>query len=135
MNSITIPANWPSRLYPIVAVWALVATGLAYYLWGASTAAAALIAVAVLAAGLRITELLLAVFTKVREANSSAIALLFMAKLAWWGFIFWLSKHVSKEMLPGIALGFGAFLLAVLSLGLWLFGIPKISPPRSTGES
>ena len=131
----TIPANWPNRLYPIALVFALIAGAFAGYFWGISSALACLLAALCLSAGLRITELLIAVFTRVREANSSAIGLLFFAKLAWWILLFWLSKHLSKALLPGVALGLASFLLSMLALGLWLFGIPKISPVRGTGES
>ncbi len=125
-----LPKNWQKKFYKI-ALASLVGAGIvAAYLWEPKAAIYAVLSSAVLLTGFKITELLIAVLTGVRKANTTAIALLFMAKLAWWVSLFVLSKNIPAEMRGAVGIGFGSFLCAASSMALFSFGLPSISAEK-----
>jgi hypothetical protein len=80
-----------------------------------------------LALGFWITEMLVGVLTGVKKANTTAIALLFLGKLAWWAALFGLSRYYPAGTEVPIAIGMGAFILALVTGVLSQYGWPKIS--------
>ncbi len=80
-----------------------------------------------LALGFWITEMLIGVFTQVKKANPTAIALLFFGKLAWWASIFVGARHLPRGLDAAVALGIGVFLLALLIASIRHYGMPRIS--------
>lgn len=103
------------------------------YMWGLPSILPAFLGLLCLALGFKITELLVAILTGVRKANPTAVSLLFLLKFAWWGGLFWGSKHAPQEWQRPFALGLGAFLLSLVFAGVMHYGIPKISPPNDPG--
>lgn len=80
-----------------------------------------------LALGFWITELIVGVLTGVKKANSTAIGLLFLGKLGWWAALFALSRYYPAGTEIPIAIGMGAFILAMVAGVLSQYGWPKIS--------
>lgn len=80
-----------------------------------------------LALGFWITEMLIGVFTTVKKANASAIVLLFLGKILWWGTLFWCSRHIAPGMEAAVASGIGIFLAALLLSSIQHYGMPRIS--------
>ncbi len=107
---------------------------LSFVWFGNQGAILTLISSLCLALGFGITEALVGVFTGVKKANTSAIALLFLAKLGWWLGLFMLSRHYPPGTEIPIAMGLGAFLLALFIASLSHFGWPKISDGKSAGD-
>ena len=105
----------------------LVAGGFSYGQWGAQRAVTTIGAILCLALGFWITEMLIGVFTRVKRANATAIGLLFLAKLAWWGGLFYGARHLPAGHDGAVALGLGAFLLALLFASIGHYGMPRIS--------
>jgi len=101
--------------------------GLVFYLWGAEFVATTELALLCLALGFWVTEMLVSVFTKVKRANASAIALLFLAKMGWWAALFIGAKHIPRGHDGAMAIGIGTFLLALLFSTLKHYGVPRIS--------
>lgn len=121
---------WIKRFYIFLGIWTTIAVLAGAYFIGVSAVPVTLLGAAILAAGFKITELLVAVLTGVRKANGTAVALLFMLKISWWGALFFLSKVLNSTHLYPLALGFGAFLAALISSILYSVGMPKISAPN-----
>jgi hypothetical protein len=115
-------------------VTTLLVAGLSFWLWGAESAGVTFVASLCLALGFWVTEGLVGVMAGVKTANGTAIALLFAAKLAWWGGLFWLARVYPPGTESAIALGMGAFLLSLLSASISHFGWPKISDGKGVGE-
>ena len=87
-----------------------------------------------LALGFWLTESLIGVMTGVKVANSTAIGLLFLGKLGWWGLVFWLSRHYPPGHEGAIAAGIGAFLLSLLAGVISIYGMPKLSDANAPRE-
>lgn len=104
-----------------------IAAGASGWIYGAKGAAVTAISALCLALGFWLTEGLVGVMTGVKRANGTAIGLLFLGKLAWWGGLFWMARAYPKGFENSIALGLGAFLLALLIAAISHFGWPKIS--------
>ncbi|MCO5144364.1 MAG: hypothetical protein M9962_14860 [Oligoflexia bacterium] len=85
--------------------------------------------------GFLITETLSALFSKVKKANFSFYIMILVAKFAWWGFIFWLSSVLPKELQIPFVAGIGAFLLSLLVGALFQLGRPKIFDNIPSGDS
>lgn len=116
------------RSFALLLVLALViAGGFSYWQWGVERAATTTAAILCLALGFWITEMLIGVFTRVKRANATAIGLLFLAKLAWWGCLFYGAKHLPAGHDGAVAVGLGAFLLALLFASIGHYGMPRIS--------
>jgi hypothetical protein len=106
----------------------------AFVLWGSSGAMVSVAALLCLALGFWITERLIAVFTRTSTANPTAIVLLLFGKLLWWGALFYGARHLPAGMDKPVALGIGAFLIALLIAMLRHYGMPRISdgnPPSA----
>jgi len=115
-------------------VTTVLSAGLSAWAWGPTSGAVTFISALCLALGFWITEGLVGVMTGVKTANGTAIALLFMAKLAWWGGLFWLARVYPPGTESAIALGMGAFLISLLVASISHFGWPKISDGKGVGE-
>jgi len=115
-------------------VTALLAAGLSFWLWGSASGAVTFVSALCLALGFWVTEGLVGVMTGVKTANGTAIVLLFAAKLAWWGGLFWLAQVYPPGIESAIALGMGAFLVSLLVASIGHFGWPKISDGKGAGE-
>lgn len=113
--------------FVITVVLAAAAAAVSYWQWGGIAAAYALGAALLLLGGFWITEMLIGIFTGVKQATFSAKALLFLGKLAWWGALFYASSKAGPDARYPIALGFGAFLAGLLLAALFRSGWPKIS--------
>jgi hypothetical protein len=101
--------------------------GLSFWAFGPLGALVTAIAALCLALGFWITENLVGCLAGVKKANATAIALLFLGKLAWWVALFALARVYPRGMEFPIAIGIGAFLLALLIGGVSQYGWPKIS--------
>jgi len=112
----------------------VVAVALSFWLFNPTAGAVTLISVLCLALGFWLTEGLVGVMTGVKQANGTAIGLLFLGKLAWWGLLFWLTRVYPPGTEIPIAFGLGAFLLALLIATIGHFGWPKISDAKGLGE-
>lgn len=121
--------QWIKKFYIFLGIWTAIAVAASAFFLGLLAAPITLLGAGLLAAGFKITELLVAVLTGVRKANGTAIALLFFLKLSWWGALFFLSKILKSGDVYPLALGFGAFLAALVSSVLYSVGLPKISAP------
>lgn len=128
-------AGWKKTFYISAGAWLLIVTTLAFLFYGWPHVLAAPFGMLLLLAGFKITELLVAVFTKVRSANATAIGLLFLAKIAWWASLFIASRYVPEAALPALAIGFSGFIGALFTLIISLYGLPKISPVKQSGDS
>ena len=117
-------------LLGLLALSAAAAAGFSYVNWGTMAAGSTVATALCLALGIWLTELLVSVFMGVRKANPTAIALLFLGKLVWWGSILVLSRNHAAGMEKPIALGIAAFLFAVTLTGIFHYGMPKISDPQ-----
>lgn len=106
---------------------ALLCGALAYWLWGLDSVITTEFSLLCLALGFWVTEMLVGIFTKVKKANATAIALLLFVKLAWWAAIFWGAKRIPHGHDGAVALGIGTFLLALLFSTLKHYGMPTIS--------
>lgn len=116
------------RLFFLVTlVLAVLAAGFSYWQWGPVAAVYSLSAALLLLSGFWVTEMLIGIFTGVKQATFSAKVLLFVAKLGWWGALFYASSRVTPDARYPIGLGFGAFLLGLLLAALFRSGWPKIS--------
>lgn len=124
------PAFWTKKIYSWMLGFGVAGGGVAAFAWGMRQGVFALVGMGILAAGFRISELLIGVLTRVRAANGVAIGLLLAFKLLWWGGIFFLSRVITPGDLPGLAVGFGAFLLTLTAQGVVALGAPKLSAPR-----
>lgn len=113
--------------------WLALTGGLAFWQWGAREAMAVLLSALCLALGLWVTELLVSIFMGVRKANATAILLLFTGKILWWGSLFFASRYLPPGLEKPIALGIGAFLLAMVCTGFAHYGMPKISDIGNQG--
>lgn len=111
----------------VLLVVVAIATSFMWLKEGWTAGLVTLLAALCLALGLWVTELLVGVFVGVKKANPTAIALLMAAKFGWWGAIFLGSRHVPAGHETAIALGIGAFLVALLVTGIFYFGMPKIA--------
>jgi hypothetical protein len=129
--------NW-KKLRRNLQLALLVAAAIAAFLGGwVDGIPGAMVAVATLlclALGFWLTEGLVGVMTGIKKANGTAIGLLFLGKLLWWGSIFWLSRQYPPGTESSIAVGLGAFLLALLIASIGHFGWPKISDAQTPGE-
>ena len=113
-------------------LWSLIATALAigafsYWQWGPEFAISTEFVFLCLALGFWVTEMLVGVFTGVKKANATAIALLFFVKLGWWTALFWGARRIPQGHDGAVALGIGGFLLALLFSTLRHYGVPTIS--------
>jgi hypothetical protein len=118
----------------VLLVFGGVALGFSIYYWGLWAVIPTALGLLCLALGFKITELLVAILSGVRKANPSAIAILFLFKLIWWGALFWGSKRAPVEWQKPFALGLGVFLLSLLIGGLRHYGLPKISEANDPRE-
>ncbi len=111
---------------------ALAAIAITASYWWVSPRAAffSFIGIALLASGFKITEVLVGILTKTRSANASGVVVFLGLKVAWWGLVFLIATRIQKTDAIGFAIGFAAFLLAVLVQGLWAVGLPKVSPHK-----
>jgi hypothetical protein len=114
-------------IYLNFGVFSLISAISGYLMYGNSGAITAFASTLCLALGFWITESLIGIFTGVKKANFTAIALLFSGKLAWWVGIVWASSILPKGSEPVVAIGLGSFLLALLIAGFMHYGLPKIS--------
>lgn len=130
-----LPKDWQKKFAIILLCWTTIALLAAAFFFPLPRLIAVAAGVLCLAAGLKITELLISIFTGLRKANATALVLLVFLKLAWWAALFWGARHVSQETASALGIGFGAFLLSVLTLGLRVFGMPKIFPEAGSGDS
>lgn len=112
----------------------VVALGSSVWFWGLASAIPALLGILCLALGFKVTELLVGILTGVRKANATAIALLFLLKLTWWGLLFWGAKQAPPEWQKPFALGLGTFLVSLLVAGITHFGMPKVSKANDPGS-
>lgn len=110
-----------------LSITSLCVAGVSFWLDGPTGAAVTILSVLCLALGLWITELLIAVFTGMRKANPTAMALLMLGKVLWWGSLILGAKLLPAGFEKSVALGIGAFLLAVVITGIAHYGMPKIS--------
>lgn len=94
---------------------------------GLKAAAITALSALCLALGLWFTENLVAVFTKVKTANPTAMVLLVMGKMLWWVGLFLLMRSLPRGQEFALSLGFGSFLFALLCVGLAQAEWPKIS--------
>jgi hypothetical protein len=101
--------------------------GLSFWKFGSLGALVTAVAALCLALGFWITENLVGCLAGVKKANATAIGLLFLGKLGWWVGLFALAKTYPRGMEVPIAIGIGAFLLALLMGGISQYGWPKIS--------
>jgi len=108
-------------------VFTLAGMGISYWKFSLSAAWVTTGAALCLALGFWITEMLVGVLTGVKKANTTAIGLLFLGKLAWWGALLVLSRYYPAGMEIPIAIGMGAFILAMVTGVLSQYGWPKIS--------
>jgi hypothetical protein len=108
-----------------------VATAFSWWRWSAPHALTSFFAILCLALGFWITEMLIGVFTRVKRANATAIGLLFIAKFAWWGMLFYGARHLPAGHDGAVAVGLGTFLLALLFGTLRHYGMPSISDAES----
>ena len=129
-NLVKLPSNWKKIFLGILAAWSLLALVGSAYAHGLSTLHGVALGVILLGLGFKITEVLISVLTGVRSANASAIGLIFLAKIGWWALLFAVSRFLPSSLEMPLAMGIGAFLLSVLSLVVYLFGMPKISAPK-----
>lgn len=113
--------------FVITLVLAVASAVFSFWQWGPEAAVYSLCAALLLLGGFWVTEMLIGVFTGVKQATFSAKVLLFVAKLGWWGALFFASSRVTPDARYPIALGFGAFLLGLLLAALFRSGWPKIS--------
>ncbi len=111
----------------LVLFFGLLGSGLSFWQWGPERALASGAATLCLALGFWITEMLIGVFTRVKAANASAIGLLLVGKLGWWGLLFYVAKHLPVGHDGAIAVGMGAFLIALLLAAIVHYGMPSIS--------
>lgn len=126
--------NWNSAkrtLLLLLIAFGLVATAFSWWRWGTPHAITSLAAILCLALGFWITEMLIGVFTRVKRANPTAIGLLFLAKLGWWGILFYGARHLPAGHDGAVAVGLGTFLLALLFATLRHYGMPRISDAES----
>lgn len=115
--------------------WTAAAAGWAAHLYGWEGAIGAVGGSASLAAGFKLTELLLSLLTRARKANVTMIVILVGAKLLWWLAIFLGAQWTPAAYLRGLGWGVGAFLCALSSLGFWIYGRPTISTAKQSGDS
>ncbi len=120
-------------------LWCLVAGaflngGISFWLWGSESVFTAEAAFLCLALGFWLTEMLLGVFSGVKRANATAIALLFIAKVAWWVALFWAANRIPPGHNRAVALGVGTFLVALLVSTFKHFGMPTISDEETNRE-
>jgi hypothetical protein len=101
------------------------AAALSFWLWGPLAALLTLCAVLFLAAGFWITESLIGVFARVKKVSPTAAIFLFTGKLLWWGSLFVASRRVPQGLELSVALGMGAFLLALVLAVLSHAYLPK----------
>ena len=121
---------WIGRFYGLLAILAAIAITASYRWISPRAAIFGLLGVLLLAAGFKITEVLVGILTKTRSANASGVVLFLGLKVAWWGSVFLIATKIQKTDAIGFAIGFAVFLLAILIQGLWAVGIPKVSPPK-----
>lgn len=108
-------------------IFTVAGMAISYWKFGPVAAAVTGGAALCLALGFLITELIVGILTGVKKANSTAIALLFLGKLAWWASLFALSRYYPAGTEIPIAIGMGAFILAMVAGVLSQYGWPKIS--------
>lgn len=114
-----------------LAVLGAIALVFSWKQWGPQHAFTTGAAALCLALGFWITEMLIGVFTRVKRANATAIGLLFIAKIAWWGVLFYGARHLPAGHDGAVAVGLGTFLLALLFATLRHYGMPRISDAES----
>lgn len=98
---------------------------LSFWLWGPTAAFLTLCAAAFLLAGLWITENLIGVFARVKTVSPTMAIFLFTGKLLWWGALFVLSRRIPAGLELSVAIGMGAFLLALVLAVLSHSYLPK----------
>ena len=125
---------WLKKFYIFLGVWLLIALVAGGFLFPLAMLPFILLGALALLSGFKLTELLVSVLTGVRKANALAIIIIFLLKLLWWATLFVVSKKVTQPMIAPLGLGFAAFLLALLSAALFVFGVPKISAPKNPTE-
>lgn len=109
-------------------------TGFSWWKWGADRAFTSAASILCLALGFWITEMLIGVFTRVKQANATAVGLLFLAKLGWWWALFVGAKHLPPGHDGAVAVGLGGFLLALLLASLRHYGMPSISDAEDSRD-
>jgi hypothetical protein len=122
--------NWKKLRVAIawsLLVFTLIGMGISYWKFSLPAALVTAGAALCLALGFWITEMIVGILTGTKKANSTAIGLLFLGKLAWWGAIFGLSRYYPAGTEIPIAIGMGAFILAMVAGVLSQYGWPKIS--------
>jgi hypothetical protein len=124
------PKNWKKTFHLHLAIWGVIALATSFYFFGQRGLAYAALGFGLLSIGFVITEYLVAIFTKVRTANATAITLLGGLKLLWWAGLFVIVQRIKGDVMIPIAIGFGAFLLSILTMSVHVFGMPKISVPK-----
>jgi hypothetical protein len=122
--------SWRQTFNLHLAVWAIIALITGSYLFGNKGVMYAGLGFGLLSVGFLITEYLVGIFTKVRTANATAVTLLAGLKLLWWAGLFLIVRRVKGDVVLPVAIGFGAFLLSILSMSVHVFGLPKISSPK-----
>ena len=122
---------WIKKFYIFLGAWTLLALGIGAYFFPVNLLPFVILGAVALLSGFKLTELLVSVLTGVRKANPAAIALIFFLKLLWWLALFLISRKITQPMIAPLGLGFAAFLLALLSAALQVFGLPKISAPKN----
>lgn len=115
-------------------IFGVAATAFSYWYFQPLSGVVTFATICCLALGFWLTEMLVGVFTRVKQANPTAIVLLFTGKIVWWGGIFVLSKQIEPGHEGAIAIGMGTFLLALLVGGISHYGLPKISDAKTSGE-
>lgn len=135
-----VPVKWKTLRRTILLSLALTTLSLAALslsLYGLGGGVITFLGSLCLASGFWLTEGLVGVMTGTKRANPTAIALLFLGKIAWWVALFVLSRKLPTGMEVPVALGVGAFLLALLAGAISLFGWPKmteVSDGKGAGE-
>ena len=127
--------DWTKKFFLSAFFWLLAVTIFSYFFFGLERFLAAPLGMILLLVGFKITELLVAVFTKVRQANGMAVGLLLLAKLGWWAVVFIASQRVTSALIAPLILGFVGFFGALLTVVVRLYGWPKISPVKQSGDS
>ena len=135
MNSKKTWEKAKTALFRATVVISVLSMGLSAYFWGKEAAGFTGGAILCLGLGFWLTELIVAVYTKTKKANITAMALLFLGKIGWWGGLFWASSAIPKGYERPIGLGIASFLGAVLVAMIQHYGMPSISDGNSPNDS
>jgi hypothetical protein len=124
MTNLEFPALKKTFLQTL-AGFSLLGAGLSFWGWGYLGALLTLCAIAFLVVGFWITENLIGIFARVKTVNPTMAIFLFTGKLLWWGALFVFSRRVPAGLELCVAIGMGAFLLALVLAVLSHAYLPK----------